>query len=140
LCIPTGHLEGRETKEKDAMDERNPKSGPTPSQDVPVQRYPGVEGKMEPAADHGETSYTGSGKLRDLVGIRVNCVAPGPVWRPLIPSTFEHEKVVEFGKDTVWKRPAQPAEIAPAYVFLASADAPYITGEIIAITGRSGTR
>jgi NAD(P)-dependent dehydrogenase (short-subunit alcohol dehydrogenase family) len=68
----------------------------------------------------------------------------GPLSRlrstPLIPSTFDHEHVVEFGKDTVWKRPAQPAEIAPAYVFLASADARYITGEILAITGRSGTR
>jgi NAD(P)-dependent dehydrogenase (short-subunit alcohol dehydrogenase family) len=292
------------------MDERNPLHGPLPSPDVPVQRYPGVEGKMDPAPDHGETSYTGSGKLRGLVaivtggdsgigravciafaregadvavgfladkeeadaqetrkwveeagrrcllhrfdvreraqckrfvdlvagelggvdvlvnnaayqmsresiedyteeqlertfrtnifgyffmaqvtmprlkagsviintgsitgmegnpelldysstkgaihvftkslanqvaekGIRVNCVAPGPVWTPLIPSTFDHEHVVKFGQDTVWGRPAQPAEIAPAYVFLASADARYITGEIIAITGRSGTR
>jgi NAD(P)-dependent dehydrogenase (short-subunit alcohol dehydrogenase family) len=292
------------------MEQRDPKPGPKPSEDVPVQRYPGVEGKMEPAADHGEKSYRGSGKLEGLVaivtggdsgigravclafaregadvavgylaekedadaeetkrwveeagrrcllhrfdvqsraecqrfvervrselggldvlvnnaayqmsrksieeyteeqvertfrtnifgyfymaqaamphlkpgaaiintgsitgmdgnpelldysgtkgaihaftkalaanvaekGIRVNCVAPGPVWTPLIPSTFDHEHVVEFGTDTVWKRPAQPAEIAPAYVFLASADARYITGEIIAITGKSGTR
>jgi NAD(P)-dependent dehydrogenase (short-subunit alcohol dehydrogenase family) len=73
-------------------------------------------------------------------GVRVNCVAPGPVWTPLIPSTFDHEHVVGFGEDTLWKRPAQPAEIAPAYVFLASADARYITGEIIAITGKSSTR
>jgi NAD(P)-dependent dehydrogenase (short-subunit alcohol dehydrogenase family) len=292
------------------MDERNPKPGPTVSEDVPVQRYPGVEGKLDPPADHGEQSYRGSGKLDGLVaivtggdsgigravciafaregadvavgylaekeekdaeetkrwveeagrrcllhrfdvreraeckrfvdrvtsefgrldvlvnnaayqmsrksieeyteeqvertfrtnifgyfymaqaamphlkagavivntgsvtaldgnpelldysstkgaihsftkalatnvadkGIRVNCVAPGPVWTPLIPSTFDHEHVVGFGEDTVWKRPAQPAEIAPAYVFLASADARYITGEIIAITGKSSTR
>jgi NAD(P)-dependent dehydrogenase (short-subunit alcohol dehydrogenase family) len=73
-------------------------------------------------------------------GIRVNCVAPGPVWTPLIPSTFEHDHVTEFGKNTVWKRPAQPAEIAPAYVFLASADSRYVTGEVIGITGEIGTR
>jgi len=73
-------------------------------------------------------------------GIRVNCVAPGPVWTPLIPSTFDQEHVKEFGKDTVWGRPAQPAEIAPAYVYLASADARYVTGEILAITGKSTTR
>ncbi|MBW3629541.1 MAG: SDR family oxidoreductase [Gemmatimonadetes bacterium] len=292
------------------MDERNPKPGPTPSEDVPVQSYPGVESKMDPPADHGEQSYRGSGKLEGLVaivtggdsgigravciafaregadvavgylpgkeekdaqetkrwveeagrrcllipfdvqqraecqrlveqvttelgrldilvnnaayqmsrksieeyseeqveltfrtnifgyfymaqaamphlkpgaaivntgsitgmdgnpelldysatkgaihaftkalatnvaaqGIRVNCIAPGPVWTPLIPSTFDHEHVVGFGEDTVWKRPAQPAEIAPAYVFLASPDARYITGEVLAITGKSGTR
>lgn len=73
-------------------------------------------------------------------GIRVNCVAPGPVWTPLIPATMEREKVIKFGEDTVWKRPAQPAEIAPAYVYLASDDARYVTGEILAITGRSTTR
>lgn len=73
-------------------------------------------------------------------GIRVNCVAPGPVWTPLIPSTFDQEKVKEFGTDTLWKRPAQPAEIAPAYVYLASNDSTYVTGEIIAITGKSSTR
>ena len=73
-------------------------------------------------------------------GIRVNCVAPGPVWTPLIPSTMDHDHVAKFGEDTVWKRPAQPAEIAPAYVYLASDDARYVTGEIIGITGRSTTR
>lgn len=73
-------------------------------------------------------------------GIRVNCVAPGPVWTPLIPSTFDHEHVVEFGKQTVWKRPAQPAEIAPSFVFLASADSRYYTGEIMAPTGEITSR
>jgi NAD(P)-dependent dehydrogenase (short-subunit alcohol dehydrogenase family) len=292
------------------MEERNPKPGPTPADDVQEQPYPGVEDRMKPEADHGETSYRGSGKLEGLVavitggdsgigravaiafaregadvaigylaeredadaretrrwveeagrrclvhrfdvrsrqacdrfvekvreelgridilvnnaayqmqqgsleeipeeqiertfrtnifgyiymaqavlphlregsvilntgsitgmeghpmlidyaatkgaihmftkslansvaekGIRVNCVAPGPVWTPLIPSTFERDKVVEFGEDTVWGRPAQPAEIAPAYVFLASADSRYFTGEILAPTGRSTSR
>lgn len=73
-------------------------------------------------------------------GIRVNCVAPGPVWTPLIPSTFDHEHVKKFGKDTVWKRPAQPVEIAPSFVFLASAEARYYTGEILAPTGEMTSR
>lgn len=73
-------------------------------------------------------------------GIRVNAVAPGPVWTPLIPSTFEHDHVKEFGGNTVWGRPAQPAEIAPSYVFLASAESRFITGEILGITGEIGTR
>jgi len=73
-------------------------------------------------------------------GIRVNCVAPGPVWTPLINSTFDEGTVREFGGDTVWGRPAQPAELAPTYVFLASPDARYITGEIIGVTGKRSTR
>jgi NAD(P)-dependent dehydrogenase (short-subunit alcohol dehydrogenase family) len=73
-------------------------------------------------------------------GIRVNCVAPGPVWTPLINSTFNEEQVRTFGEDTLWKRPAQPAELAPAFVFLASADARYITGEVIGVTGKTATR
>lgn len=72
-------------------------------------------------------------------GIRVNCVAPGPVWTPLIPSTRKEDAVKEFGSNTFWKRPAQPAEIAPSYVFLASSDARYYTGEILAPTGLAFT-
>ena len=69
-------------------------------------------------------------------GIRVNAVAPGPVWTPLNPADKSAERVAEFGSDTPMKRPAQPEEIAPAYVFLASpACSSYITGEILPIIG-----
>ncbi|MBC6905425.1 SDR family NAD(P)-dependent oxidoreductase [Saccharophagus sp. K07] len=68
-------------------------------------------------------------------GVRVNAVAPGPVWTPLIPSTMPQEKVRNFGENTLFERPAQPAELAPLYVFLASDEASYITGEIYGATG-----
>lgn len=68
-------------------------------------------------------------------GVRVNAVAPGPVWTPLIPSTMPQERVKSFGSNTLFERPAQPAELAPLYVFLASEDASYITGEIFGVTG-----
>jgi NAD(P)-dependent dehydrogenase (short-subunit alcohol dehydrogenase family) len=73
-------------------------------------------------------------------GIRVNGVAPGPVWTPLNPSDKPPEQVAEFGSDVPMKRPAQPDEIAPAYVFFASeADSSYITGEILALLGGETT-
>lgn len=64
-------------------------------------------------------------------GIRVNGVAPGPVWTPLIPSTFDAEEVARFGAQAPMQRPAQPVEIAPAYVFLASADSSYMSGQML---------
>jgi NAD(P)-dependent dehydrogenase (short-subunit alcohol dehydrogenase family) len=68
-------------------------------------------------------------------GIRANSVAPGPIWTPLIPSTMPPEDVKTFGQQTPMKRPGQPAEVAPAYVFLASDQASYISGERLAVTG-----
>ncbi|MFD1212573.1 SDR family oxidoreductase [Arthrobacter sp. GCM10027362] len=68
-------------------------------------------------------------------GIRVNSVAPGPIWTPLIPSTMPPEKVESFGKDTPLGRAGQPAELAPVYVLLASDDGSYISGARIAVTG-----
>ncbi|RYZ58416.1 MAG: SDR family oxidoreductase [Proteobacteria bacterium] len=72
--------------------------------------------------------------------IRVNCVAPGPVWTPLNPSDRDAEEIKSFGASTPYKRPAQPEEIAPAYVYFASnADSSYVTGEIISLLGGKTT-
>jgi len=68
-------------------------------------------------------------------GIRVNAVAPGPVWTPLIPMSMPDEQVEQFGSDTPMGRTAQPAELAPCYVFLASDEARFVSGEILAATG-----
>jgi hypothetical protein len=68
-------------------------------------------------------------------GIRVNSVAPGPIWTPLIPATMPEEKVQGFGEDTPMKRAGQPAELAPAFVFFASQESSYITGEVLGVTG-----
>ena len=67
--------------------------------------------------------------------IRVNAVAPGPVWTPLIVATFDEEKIKSFGSETAMKRAGQPAELGPAYVFLASEDASFITGQVIHVNG-----
>jgi NAD(P)-dependent dehydrogenase (short-subunit alcohol dehydrogenase family) len=73
-------------------------------------------------------------------GIRVNAVAPGPVWTPLNPADQSSKEIVEFGKKTDYKRPAQPEELSPAYVFLASpACSSYINGIVLPITGTVGS-
>src|SRR5204863_9965395 len=68
-------------------------------------------------------------------GVRVNAVAPGPVWTPLIPSTMPEEKVRTFGADTAFGSAAQPVEIAPPFVFLASNESRFVTGEVYGATG-----
>jgi NAD(P)-dependent dehydrogenase (short-subunit alcohol dehydrogenase family) len=68
-------------------------------------------------------------------GIRVNSVAPGPIWTPLIPATMDEDKVASFGEDTPLGRAGQPVEVATAFVFLASDESRYITGEVIGVTG-----
>jgi NAD(P)-dependent dehydrogenase (short-subunit alcohol dehydrogenase family) len=68
-------------------------------------------------------------------GIRANCVAPGPIWTPLIPATMPPEKVKEFGSQVPMKRPGQPKEVAPVYVMLAAPEASYVSGATVAVTG-----
>jgi NAD(P)-dependent dehydrogenase (short-subunit alcohol dehydrogenase family) len=77
----------------------------------------------------------GLAQLLAKQGIRVNCVAPGPIWTPLIPSTMEEDSVETFGKNTPLGRAGQPAELAPAYVLLASDDGSYMTGALVPVTG-----
>lgn len=77
----------------------------------------------------------GLAQLLAQQGIRVNCVAPGPIWTPLIPATMPPEKVRQFGAQVPMKRPGQPAELAPAYVMLASDESSYVSGATIAVTG-----
>lgn len=68
-------------------------------------------------------------------GIRVNAVAPGPIWTPLIPASFPADKVAKFGKEVPMERPGQPDEVAPAYIFLASDDASYMSGQTLHVNG-----
>jgi NAD(P)-dependent dehydrogenase (short-subunit alcohol dehydrogenase family) len=84
----------------------------------------------------GIVTFT-QGLAQDLAGkgIRVNSVAPGPVWTPLIPATMSEEKVDSFGEQTPMGRAGQPAELAPAFVFFASQESSYVTGEVLGVTG-----
>ena len=81
-------------------------------------------------------NFTGGlAQLLAKKGIRVNCVAPGPIWTPLIPATMPPEKIKTFGEQTPMKRPGQPKELAPIYVMLASDEASYVSGATVAVTG-----
>jgi NAD(P)-dependent dehydrogenase (short-subunit alcohol dehydrogenase family) len=98
-----------------------------------VTAYRGSGGLLDYSATKGAiVSFTRSlsANLADK-GIRVNGVAPGPIWTPLITSSFEDKKVKSFGTETPMKRPGQPVEVAPSYVFLASEDSSYITGQFL---------
>src|SRR3954467_7819957 len=99
--------------------------------------YSGSKHLLDYSATKGAiTAFTRSLALNLIdKGIRVNAVAPGPIWTPLIPATFDGEKVQQHGADTPAKRRGQPAENAPAYVFLASNDSSYMTGQTIHIDG-----
>ncbi|WP_188455271.1 SDR family oxidoreductase [Virgibacillus oceani] len=102
-----------------------------------ITAYQGNKDLIDYSATKGAiTSFTRS-LSQSLVsqGIRVNAVAPGPIWTPLIPSTFTKEKVDEFGGNTPMKRYGNPSELGPAYVYLASEDASYITGQMIHVNG-----
>jgi len=103
-----------------------------------IQSYQPSPGLLDYASTKGAiTSFTKSlAKMLVDKGIRVNAVAPGPIWTPLQPSHGQPpEKLKEFGQNTPLGRPGQPAEVAPAYVFLASQESSYMTAEVIGVTG-----
>jgi NAD(P)-dependent dehydrogenase (short-subunit alcohol dehydrogenase family) len=102
-----------------------------------VQAYHPNASILDYAATKGAIVTFTKGLAQELIdrGIRVNCVAPGPVWTPLVAQSFDREKLKEFGKNYPMQRPAQPAELAPAYVFLASDESRYVNGEILGVTG-----
>lgn len=102
-----------------------------------VTAYKGSDHLMDYSSTKGaERTFTYS-LSQNLVekGIRVNGVAPGPIWTPFIPSTFDADKVKEFGKNVPMKRPGQPEECSPAYVYLASRDSSYVTGQVLHVNG-----
>lgn len=130
-----------------------------PEPPMPAQHLqkPGLEKDMELKPQFRAPNYKGSGKLEgfstivtggdsmslasNLVkqGIRVNAVAPGPIWTPLNPADQPAEKIESFGKNTAMGRPGQPEELSPAYVFLASpCCSSYVTGIVLPVTGSPG--
>ncbi|MFC3040643.1 SDR family oxidoreductase [Virgibacillus xinjiangensis] len=102
-----------------------------------ITAYKGSKDLIDYSATKGAiTSFTRS-LSEELAeqGIRVNGVAPGPIWTPLIPASFSKEKVDAFGGNTPMKRPGQPSELAPAYVYLASNDSSYVSGQMLHVNG-----
>jgi NAD(P)-dependent dehydrogenase (short-subunit alcohol dehydrogenase family) len=102
-----------------------------------IQAYQPKPHILDYAATKGAIVTFTKGLSQELIkrGIRVNCVAPGPVWTPLVAQSFSGEKLKEFGKTSPMQRPAQPAELAPAFVFLASEESRYVNGEVLGVTG-----
>ncbi|KAA0546483.1 SDR family oxidoreductase [Bacillus sp. BGMRC 2118] len=113
------------------------KSGSSIINTASITAYQGNEKLVDYSSTKGAiVSFTRS-LSKQLVGqgIRVNGVAPGPIWTPLIPSTFTSEEVATFGSNSPMKRPGQPYELAPAYVYLASNESSYMTGQMLHING-----
>ena len=113
------------------------KSGSAIINTTSVTAYEGHDFLIDYAATKGAIVTFTRSLSQSLVaqGIRVNGVAPGPIWTPLIPASFNEQHVAEFGKSTPMQRAGQPAEVAPCYVFLASDDASYMTGQILHVNG-----
>jgi NAD(P)-dependent dehydrogenase (short-subunit alcohol dehydrogenase family) len=113
------------------------KEGATIINVASIQAYQPSPEIIDYAATKGAIVNFTKALSQDLIerGIRVNAVAPGPVWTPLIVQSFPAEKNATFGKDSPMGRPAQPAELAPAFVFLASDESRYVNGEILGVTG-----
>jgi len=102
-----------------------------------IQAYQPTPALLAYASTKGAIMTFTKGLAQEVIkrGIRVNAVAPGPIWTPLIPSTMPPEQVKDFGTSTPTGRAGQPVELAPIYVFLASDESSYITGEVIGATG-----
>jgi NAD(P)-dependent dehydrogenase (short-subunit alcohol dehydrogenase family) len=102
-----------------------------------IQAYQPSAEILDYASTKGAIVTFTKGLAQELIkrGIRVNSVAPGPVWTPLIQQSFEPKKVSTFGAQSPMERPAQPAELAPSFVFLACDESSYINGEILGVTG-----
>jgi hypothetical protein len=102
-----------------------------------IQAYQPKASILDYAATKGAIVTFTKGLAQELIdrGVRVNCVAPGPVWTPLVVASFDADANAEFGKQSPMGRPAQPAELAPAYVFLACDESRYVNGEVLGVTG-----
>jgi len=102
-----------------------------------IQASKPSSGILDYASTKGAVVTFTKGLAQTLIerGIRVNCVAPGPVWTPLVVASFNEDKNTQFGSDSPMGRPAQPAELAPAFVFLACDESQYINGEVLGVTG-----
>ena len=113
------------------------KSGSAIINTASVQAYHPSAAILDYATTKGAIVAFTKGLAQHLIerGIRVNCVAPGPVWTPLVVASFHEEKNAQFGKGYPMERPAQPAELAPSYVFLASDESRYVVGEVLGVTG-----
>jgi NAD(P)-dependent dehydrogenase (short-subunit alcohol dehydrogenase family) len=113
------------------------KAGATIINTASIQAYQPSAGILDYASTKGAIVTFTKGLAQHLIerGIRVNAVAPGPVWTPLIPQSFSGEKLEKFGSQSPTGRPAQPAELAPSFVFLASDESRYVNAEILGVTG-----
>ncbi|GMA63371.1 SDR family oxidoreductase [Alicyclobacillus fastidiosus] len=113
------------------------KPGATIVNTTSITAYEGNETLIDYSATKGAIVTLTRSLSTSLVkqGIRVNAVAPGPIWTPLIPSTFDAQKVSEFGSTTPMQRAGQPCELAPAYVYLASMDSSYVSGQVLHVNG-----
>jgi hypothetical protein len=120
---------------REALDELS--EGSTIINVASIQAYDPTPGILDYAATKGAIVTFTKGLSKELIerGIRVNCVAPGPVWTPLIAQSFDADRIRKHGESAPMKRPAQPAELAPAFVFLASDESRYVTGEVLGVTG-----